>query len=509
MADITKKTTFLSREEQTIIEELISRIGATKEVASILEEVHTLQKSHTEKTSAVFMAELYGIEALCYRYTHSHNEADQCFVRCLELFTAHGIYHQRFFKYYHYLVCTNLDKPDRMRAKEYVLQGLNIAYDSQNSDGIAIMENTIAIFFRINSQPEESITHLEKALHYGKSEQTRVTTYLELGSMHKMLKKFDEAINYYSIAENLILSLPALHYLRPYVYMQLSGIEEHLNHYDQCLHYIEKGLQCAKSTDYYINPSEIFSMLCIKFRATIKSDNLQECGKILDECIELYNQTENLSISSSIVIHEMQSLLHEKMGNYKQALDFYKQYSTLQLKDEHAAAQKGTNALKTELIIREQKKEKEILERELLLKNSQLKDIVGVIAKKNEEIAQVLSLVQSIDAQQSTQAGLHKKVAHIGQKLHKALNSQESWNVFDMQFSSLHPDFTKKLLELCPQLSKTELRLCCLLRADLSTKSIASLMHLENETIDQYRHRLRRKLKLPPRTDLNVFMQSL
>ena len=78
-----------------------------------------------------------------------------------------------------------------------------------------------------------------------------------------------------------------------------------------------------------------------------------------------------------------------------------------------------------------------------------------------------------------------------------------------MQFSSLPPDFTKKLLELCPQLSKTELRLCCLLRADLSTKSIASLMHLENETIDQYRHRLRRKLKLPPRTDLNVFMQSL
>lgn len=509
MNDITVKESLLSREEQTIIEELIARIDTTEEAVSILKEVHTLQQSHTKKNSAVFMAELYGIEALCYRYTYRHDEADQCFVRCLELLIAHGIYHGRFFKYYHHLVCTNLDKPDRMRAKEFALKGLNIAYDLHNEDGIAIMENTIAIFFRINSQPEESIPHLEKALHYGKSEHARVTTYLELGSTHKILENYDEAKNFYSLAEKLILSSPTLHYLLPYLYMQLAGIEEKLNCDEQCLYYIEKGLQYAKHSYNYTNPSTIFSMLCIKFRAIIKSDNLPECSQILDECMAIYNQTEHLSIASSIAIYEMQSLLHEKMGNYKQALDFYKQYSTLQLKDEHAAAQKGTNELKTELAVREQQKEKETLERELLLKNSQLKDIVGVIAKKNEEIAQVLSLVQSIDAQQSTQAGLHKKVAHIGQKLHKALNSQESWNVFDMQFSSLHPDFTKKLLELCPQLSKTELRLCCLLRADLGTKSIASLMHLENETIDQYRHRLRRKLKLPPRTDLNVFMQSL
>ena len=162
-----------------------------------------------------------------------------------------------------------------------------------------------------------------------------------------------------------------------------------------------------------------------------------------------------------------------------------------------------------ELAVREKQKEKEILEREILLKQNQLKDIAGIIAKKNEEIDRVVSLVQSIDSQESKNAGLQKKIALIEQKLLKSLDSQESWNVFEIQFSSLYPEFTKNLLKVYPQLTKTELRLCCLLRAEFSTKTISSLMHLENETIDQYRHRLRKKLQLPPRTDLGVFMQTI
>ena len=133
----------------------------------------------------------------------------------------------------------------------------------------------------------------------------------------------------------------------------------------------------------------------------------------------------------------------------------------------------------------------------------------GQRKQKNEEIDRVVSLVQSIDSQESKNAGLQKKIALIEQKLLKSLDSQESRNVFEIQFSSLYPEFTKNLLKVYPQLTKTELRLCCLLRAEFSTKTISSLMHLENETIDQYRHRLRKKLQLPPRTDLGVFMQTI
>ncbi|MBN8573971.1 MAG: tetratricopeptide repeat protein [Candidatus Kapabacteria bacterium] len=508
LLDINEENSSLSKEEEAYLKEMISRLTSVEERQVLLEEINTML-DYTVEYSPVFIAELYGIEAMCLRLLKNYDKAEQSFIKAIEQFTIYKVYHKRFFKYYHYLVCTNLDKPDRVRAKEFVLQGLDIAYTLNNHDGIAILENTISIFFRINSQPEEAIPHLEKSLLHSRSNQEKITTYLELGSTHKLLKKFDEAREYYMTAEQIALSTTLLHYLLPYLYSQWAGLEEKANNNHTCLSYVEKCLEYCKIFKTYPDmKSTIFTILCIKYRVVIKSDDIEQCQQILHECLELQKE-KDLSFSLRIGILQMQAQLHEKMGNYKQALDFYKQYSGLAFEDEHAAAQKGTNELKMELAVREKQKEKEILEREILLKQNQLKDIAGIIAKKNEEIDRVVSLVQSIDSQESKNAGLQKKIALIEQKLLKSLDSQESWNVFEIQFSSLYPEFTKNLLKVYPQLTKTELRLCCLLRAEFSTKTISSLMHLENETIDQYRHRLRKKLQLPPRTDLGVFMQTI
>lgn len=507
LLDINEENSSLSKEEQACIQEMISRLTSEEERQVLLEEINTMLE-YPVKYSPIFIAELYGIRGVCYRHMSNRDIAEESLIKAIELFTAYKVSHKRFFKYYHYLVLVNLDKPDRVRAKEFVLQGLDIAYTLNNHDGIAILENTISIFFRNNSQPEEAIPHLEKALLYSRSNQEKIITYLELGSLYRMLSNYEKAIDNFILAEQLALPHPTLQHLLPYLYMQWAGLEEKMKNIEQSMAYIEKGLKYCKM--FKTNPETknvLYSILVIKYRIVITTDDIEQCQQILHECIEL--QKDVLSLSSRIGILQMQAQLHEKMGNYKQALDFYKQYSGLAFEDEHAAAQKGTNELKTELAVRETQKEKEILEREILLKQNQLKDIAGIIAKKNEEITRVVSLVQSIDSQESKNAGLQKKIALIEQKLLKSLDSQESWNVFEIQFSSLHPDFTKNLLKVYPQLTKTELRLCCLLRAEFSTKTISSLMHLENETIDQYRHRLRKKLQLPPRTDLGVFMQTI
>lgn len=394
------------------------------------------------------------------------------------------------------------------KSEEYLIRGLDIAYKSKNRLSIHLALKALGFQFTHWSQPEQGLIYSIESLKYLDEESFHTAaTYCDIGTAYRILQQYETSQEYFAKAVKIYSKYPSMTEKLLYIYIQLITLELSFDKVNEALEHIRNSIDIIRLCDP--TPSIIqkhYIILSKKFEIYAQRNDIEQVSQIMNELGTLYTPS-NFYIYSNFI--KTKSTLAELQGNYKQALLLYKEYVQVVYEKKLKSQQRGAMHIKNEVVNREKQIEQNALRNELLLKNSQLKDIVGVIAKKNEEIAQVLSLVQSIDAQQSTQAGLHKKVAHIGQKLHKALNSQESWNVFDMQFSSLHPDFTKKLLELCPQLSKTELRLCCLLRADLSTKSIASLMHLENETIDQYRHRLRRKLKLPPRTDLNVFMQSL
>ncbi len=73
------------------------------------------------------------------------------------------------------------------------------------------------------------------------------------------------------------------------------------------------------------------------------------------------------------------------------------------------------------------------------------------------------------------------------------------WTKFDTQFKAAHPEFTKRLIELYPELSSQELRICSLLRMNLKSEEMARLLCLSERTIESHRLRIRRKMKLTSR----------
>ncbi|WP_141719694.1 helix-turn-helix transcriptional regulator [Roseivirga misakiensis] len=62
----------------------------------------------------------------------------------------------------------------------------------------------------------------------------------------------------------------------------------------------------------------------------------------------------------------------------------------------------------------------------------------------------------------------------------------------ELQFSSRQ--FQRDLKKRFPHLTAYNLRLCTYLNADLSTKEIASLLHIEPDSVKKAKHRLRKKL---------------
>lgn len=80
---------------------------------------------------------------------------------------------------------------------------------------------------------------------------------------------------------------------------------------------------------------------------------------------------------------------------------------------------------------------------------------------------------------------------------------------FFERLDKLSDSFYSKLTKRFPNLSKTEIRLCSLIRLKIDSRSIASLQNITLASLNTSRYRLRKKLHLPEDVDLDQFIQSM
>lgn len=92
----------------------------------------------------------------------------------------------------------------------------------------------------------------------------------------------------------------------------------------------------------------------------------------------------------------------------------------------------------------------------------------------------------------------------IENKLHT-----DSWKQLEDHFNSVNPEFQKNLITKHPNLTPSELKLATLLRLNLSTKHIASILYLSADSVRVARTRLRKKLELKPESNLTAYIFSM
>lgn len=85
----------------------------------------------------------------------------------------------------------------------------------------------------------------------------------------------------------------------------------------------------------------------------------------------------------------------------------------------------------------------------------------------------------------------------------------QAWEDFETHFKSVHPNFMDKLIINFPKLSSGEIKLCALLKLNLNSKEIASILFQNPQSIDIARYRLRKKMELKRDENLNSFLISI
>ncbi|MBL0341501.1 MAG: hypothetical protein IPP71_11500 [Bacteroidetes bacterium] len=145
-------------------------------------------------------------------------------------------------------------------------------------------------------------------------------------------------------------------------------------------------------------------------------------------------------------------------------------------------------------------KEKQ-LQNELEFKESQLSALALQMMQKSEllhEVKAVLDKDKSISDSNEVQ-----------KLINKGHNQDSDWADFNTRFESINKNFYSRLKTAYPEISPNDLRICALIKLNLSIKEMAGILNISPDSVKTARYRLRKKLQLNTEDNLTEFILSL
>lgn len=153
-------------------------------------------------------------------------------------------------------------------------------------------------------------------------------------------------------------------------------------------------------------------------------------------------------------------------------------------------------------LIEEQKLLKEQqMQQDLEFKESQLSAMTLQMLQKNElmhELKERLEEDQSLSKDQK-----------LGRIISKGLNQDKEWSDFNTHFESINKHFYVRLKFAYPDISPNDLKICALIKLNLSIKEMAAILNISPDSVKTARYRLRKKLQLNNEDNLTAFIMGL
>lgn len=150
----------------------------------------------------------------------------------------------------------------------------------------------------------------------------------------------------------------------------------------------------------------------------------------------------------------------------------------------------------------------EKLSNEMIHRDKELANQTMNIIQKNKLLMklkeELLNIARSGESQQ-----VKSKLASIGKRLDKEIDSKQQNIIFETYFDEVHEEFFKRLKHKFSGITSKEMRLCAYIKMNLTSKEIAALLNISDRGVEISRYRLRKKLELPRETNMPDFLNSL
>jgi len=395
---------------------------------------------------------------------------------------------------------------DYPRALDYYYNSLRISEELGQVSSLAL-GNIGGAHYRMGNM-EKAREFTERSLEYFKREGDSHNVALCLGNLGNAYYNLaDEERAYRLWNESL-----ALHEelgTQVYIANALRSIGEfHLlwGEYDKALDHYARARSIAEQIDSAPDLLEIHIQTAKVYQAMNDSD----------AALATYREAFDLATAigargDEMRVHEGLAEVYARRDEPGVALQHYRLYMSLQEELRGLAQQRALADLQIRAEIEATEKEREILrlkserlELEMEHKSKELTTLAMQLVQKNEFLETLGGRVRSLKDEKDLSGAMNTLLREIDSNR----NSEQEWDVFEQQFRSIHEDFIDRLARHCPDLSPTELKVCALLKINLSTKEIANILCSSPRTVEHHRYKVRSKLGLPTDTNLSVYFAS-
>ncbi|MDN3677380.1 hypothetical protein QWY90_08625 [Flavobacterium paronense] len=153
------------------------------------------------------------------------------------------------------------------------------------------------------------------------------------------------------------------------------------------------------------------------------------------------------------------------------------------------------NIMENQKLLKEQQ-----FQNDIEFKESQLSAITIQMLEKNELLDEIKTMLNQKEL--TSEKEIKKLVS-------KYTIQDNNWKDFDNYFESVNKNFYTRLKQKYPDISSNDLKICALIKLNLSIKEMASILNISPDSVKTARHRLRKKLQLNTEENLTDFILSV
>ncbi len=157
--------------------------------------------------------------------------------------------------------------------------------------------------------------------------------------------------------------------------------------------------------------------------------------------------------------------------------------------------------------LKRQQLEETSLKQQLDIQSQELSSHILHLIQKNEVMEELKKgLTEIIKDDKRDQK---KQVRQLLQKINISFSQDSYWEAFRLIFDKVHPSFMSNMQQLCPELTPAELRLLALVKMNLASGEMATLLGITPDSLRVIRYRAKKKLNLAQTESLTGFVQSI
>jgi tetratricopeptide (TPR) repeat protein len=385
-------------------------------------------------------------------------------------------------------------RKDYSKAIELQNQALQLYQKVGNLAGVADIFENIASIEEDRGAYKNALNGFRRALSLNIANGRllpQITNLNDIGDCFRKLGLHDSAQFYTEQSLRMAHASENLYGVKS-AYSDLSKLYLHIGRYEMAYQYLQKAND--------LNDTLYSQQLAAKVAGISGAYQLERKNR----AIEILEKEKELSETYRIFLGSSTILLLLVVGVIVNR-QMLKNRQSKRIFEEQERAHKAEQHLLAEQLNLAMLKEKQ-LQQELELKSKSLNTHTLHILEKNkllEHLKDKLELVHEVGA-----AEKNKRIRKLMHLIDQSFVHDQSWQNFQNTFEQVHHTFFQKLKNHTPMLSTSDLRLCALIKLNLTSQDMATILGISSDSLRIARYRLRKRLGLHKADSLTTFIQQ-